>query len=94
MRPVVKHMKYSNAQKLEIVSEAKRIGISAAARCHRVDRKMVRDWLATEERLRLADPNGFRLEGGGRKLISQECEELVLAKIFSYERINAVSRAV
>ena len=78
----MKHNKYTNAQKLEIVAFARRSAILGASKKYDVDRKCIREWLEKENQLRNADPRVYRLSGGGRKPQAEALED-ELENLFS-----------
>ena len=77
------HRKFSNEQKLKILIEYEQREVSktSIADKYDIDRKTLREWIEKKDQILAAERTSFKLPGGGRKLSSEECENLLVAKI-------------
>lgn len=82
MKPRIKRF-YSLSEKLKAVELAEKTSNSYAAREFNVDRKSIKDWRKSKDKLLFActvheDGNRKRQRGGGKKILSGELEKCLL----------------
>ncbi|KAH9142953.1 hypothetical protein AeRB84_013012 [Aphanomyces euteiches] len=76
------------AFKLQVIADAKAKNNLKAPKKHRVSRSSIQEWRKQEESLRklfATNPSAKRLSGGGRKLTSEDLEEILFERVL-YER--------
>jgi len=76
-----KRQKYTVEEKLNAVRRARATSVYRASKELDIDRKRIREWKEQESSLLEHDRNSYRLSGGGRKLSSNELEELLVEHI-------------
>jgi hypothetical protein len=75
--------KFTVQKKLRMVEEAKRTNLNSTAQKNNIDRKQLREWMKHEVQLQQVAPSAYIISGGGRKLLSEEFEDLLCEKVLS-----------